>query len=133
MPRPRLLSSGSCATTSTSSARNSAAASASVARAPSIEGLSANGSHPLQKTWCDLDVAQCGYCQSGQIMSAAALLAKKPQPTDADIDESMAGNLCRCGTYVRIREGIHAAAKLGASDKAAATVSSTLRSQEAAT
>jgi aerobic-type carbon monoxide dehydrogenase small subunit (CoxS/CutS family) len=79
-----------------------------------IEGLSTDGSHPLQKTWCDLDVAQCGYCQAGQIMSAAALLAKNPRPTDADIDESMAGNLCRCATYTRIRQGIHAAAKLAA-------------------
>jgi isoquinoline 1-oxidoreductase alpha subunit len=77
-----------------------------------IEGLSADGSHPLQKTWCDLDVPQCGYCQSGQIMSAAALLAKNPQPTDTDIDESMAGNLCRCATYTRIRQGIHDAARL---------------------
>jgi isoquinoline 1-oxidoreductase alpha subunit len=83
-----------------------------------IEGLSADGSHPLQKSWCDLDVAQCGYCQAGQIMSAAALLAKKPAPTDADIDESMAGNLCRCATYVRIRAGIHEAARLAADAKA---------------
>jgi isoquinoline 1-oxidoreductase alpha subunit len=76
-----------------------------------IEGLSAAGDHPLQKAWCDLDVAQCGYCQGGQIMTAAALLAKKPQPTDADIDEKMADNLCRCGTYTRIRAAIHQAAK----------------------
>ena len=79
-----------------------------------LEGLSADGSHPLQKSWCSLDVAQCGYCQAGQIMSAAALLAKKPHPTDADIDESMAGNLCRCATYTRIRAGIHEAARLAA-------------------
>jgi aerobic-type carbon monoxide dehydrogenase small subunit (CoxS/CutS family) len=83
-----------------------------------IEGLSADGSHPLQKSWCDLDVPQCGYCQAGQIMSAAALLAKKPAPTEADIDESMAGNLCRCATYVRIRAGIHEAARLLADAKA---------------
>jgi isoquinoline 1-oxidoreductase alpha subunit len=76
-----------------------------------IEGLSAAGDHPLQKAWCDLDVAQCGYCQGGQIMTAAALLAKKPSPTDADIDEKMADNLCRCGTYTRIRAAIHQAAK----------------------
>jgi len=76
-----------------------------------IEGLSATGDHPLQKAWCDLDVAQCGYCQGGQIMTAAALLAKKPSPTDADIDEKMADNLCRCGTYTRIRAAIHQAAK----------------------
>jgi len=75
-----------------------------------IEGLSADGSHPLQKAWCEVDVPQCGYCQAGQIMTAAALLAKNPRPTDADIDGAMAGNLCRCGTYLRIREAIHKAA-----------------------
>ncbi len=75
-----------------------------------IEGLSADGSHPLQKAWEELDVPQCGYCQAGQIMSAAALLATTPKPTDADIDTAMNGNLCRCGTYLRIREGIHRAA-----------------------
>jgi isoquinoline 1-oxidoreductase subunit alpha len=99
-----------------------------------IEGLSASGTHPLQKTWCELDVPQCGYCQSGQIMSAAALLAKNPQPTDADIDDSMAGNLCRCATYARIREGIHAAARLTASGNTTAAVSPALhQSKEAAT
>lgn len=77
-----------------------------------IEGLSADGSHPVQKAWCEADVAQCGYCQSGQIMSAAALLARQPRPTDAAIDEAMAGNLCRCGTYTRIRAAIHEAAAL---------------------
>jgi isoquinoline 1-oxidoreductase subunit alpha len=77
-----------------------------------IEGLSADGSHPLQKAWCELDVPQCGYCQSGQIMTAAALLKTKPKPSDADIDEAMGGNLCRCATYVRIRSGIHRAAAL---------------------
>src|SRR5689334_15931686 len=66
-----------------------------------IEGLSRDGSHPLQKAWVDLGVPQCGFCQAGQIMSAAALLAKKPKPTNADIDQSMAGNICRCGTYAR--------------------------------
>jgi isoquinoline 1-oxidoreductase alpha subunit len=75
-----------------------------------IEGLSADGSHPLQKAWVDLDVAQCGYCQAGQIMSAAALLAKMPKPTDKDIDGAMNGNLCRCATYTRIRQAIHVAA-----------------------
>ena len=75
-----------------------------------IEGLSPNGEHPVQKAWVALEVAQCGYCQSGQIMSAAALLAKRPHPTDADIDEAMNGNLCRCGTYNRIRAAIHRAA-----------------------
>jgi isoquinoline 1-oxidoreductase subunit alpha len=75
-----------------------------------IEGLSADGSHPLQKAWVELDVAQCGYCQAGQIMSAAALLAKTPKPTDKDIDSAMNGNLCRCATYTRIRQAIHVAA-----------------------
>ena len=76
-----------------------------------IEGL-ANGTqlHPLQQAWIDVDVAQCGYCQAGQIMSAAALLATKPDPTDADIDAALAGNYCRCGTYLRIRSAIHQAA-----------------------
>jgi len=75
-----------------------------------IEGLSADGSHPLQRAWMELDVPQCGYCQAGQIMSAAALLTQTPKPTDADIDRAMSGNLCRCGTYTRIREAIHLAA-----------------------
>jgi isoquinoline 1-oxidoreductase subunit alpha len=75
-----------------------------------IEGLSADGSHPVQKAWIEEDVPQCGYCQSGQIMSAVALLSKKPKPTDADIDEFMSGNICRCGTYQRIRKAIHRAA-----------------------
>jgi isoquinoline 1-oxidoreductase alpha subunit len=76
----------------------------------SIEGLSEDGSHPVQKAWMEEDVPQCGYCQSGQIMSAAALLAKKNNPSDAEIDEAMAGNICRCGTYQRIRKAIHRAA-----------------------
>ena len=75
-----------------------------------IEGLSPDGSHPLQKAWVDLGVPQCGFCQAGQIMSAAALLAKKPKPTDAEIDQSLAGNLCRCGTYLRIRAAVKKAA-----------------------
>ena len=76
-----------------------------------IEGLSSpEGNHPLQRAWQELDVPQCGYCQSGQIMSAAALLATTPKPTDAQIDTAMNGNLCRCGTYVRIRAAIHRAA-----------------------
>jgi isoquinoline 1-oxidoreductase subunit alpha len=75
-----------------------------------IEGLSADGSHPVQQAWIAEDVPQCGYCQSGQIMSAVALLAKKPKPTDADIDDAMSGNICRCGTYQRIRKAIHRAA-----------------------
>jgi isoquinoline 1-oxidoreductase alpha subunit len=72
--------------------------------------LSADGSHPLQKAWQEIDVPQCGYCQAGQIMAAAELLAAKPKPTDADIDMAMTGNICRCATYLRIREAIHKAA-----------------------
>ena len=78
-------------------------------RITTIEGLASNGDHPLQKAWAAEDVPQCGYCQSGQLMQAAALLAKKPHPTDADIDEAMRGVLCRCGTYNRIRRAVHAA------------------------
>lgn len=76
-----------------------------------IEGLSANGTHPIQKAWLEHDVAQCGYCQSGQIMSAAALLKSNQNPTDEDIDNAMSGNICRCGTYLRIKEAIKTAAK----------------------
>jgi aerobic-type carbon monoxide dehydrogenase small subunit (CoxS/CutS family) len=79
-------------------------------RITTIEGLSPDGSHPVQRAWIEEDVVQCGYCQVGQIMSASALLAVKPQPTDAEIDEAMAGNICRCGTYQRIRSAIHRAA-----------------------
>ncbi|MGE0587859.1 MAG: (2Fe-2S)-binding protein [Cyclobacteriaceae bacterium] len=78
-----------------------------------IEGLSSDGSHPLQQAWVELDVPQCGYCQVGQIMSAAALLQRKKNPTDDDINSAMSGNLCRCGTYVRIREAIKLAATKG--------------------
>jgi len=77
-----------------------------------IEGLSENNDHPLQKAWLEFDVPQCGYCQSGQIMSAAKLLNEIPDPTDSDIDDAMSGNLCRCGTYQRIRKAIHLAANL---------------------
>ena len=77
-----------------------------------IEGLSDDGSHPVQQAWVEIDVPQCGYCQCGQIMSAAALLTKKPNPTDSDIDDFMSGNICRCGTYQRIRRAIHRAAEL---------------------
>ena len=77
-----------------------------------IEGLSSDRSHPVQQAWMELDVPQCGYCQSGQIMSAVALLANNPKPTDADIDAAMSGNLCRCGTYPRIRAAIHRAAEI---------------------
>ncbi len=77
-----------------------------------LEGLSPDGSHPLQQAWLELDVPQCGYCQAGQIMNAAALLAKNPKPTDQDIDSAMHGNLCRCATYLRIRQAIHRAATI---------------------
>lgn len=76
-----------------------------------IEGLSENGDHPVQKAWLEHDVAQCGYCQTGQIMSAAALLKSNPNPSDEDIEASMSGNICRCGTYLRIKEAIKTAAK----------------------
>jgi isoquinoline 1-oxidoreductase alpha subunit len=76
-----------------------------------IEGLSETGEHPVQKAWLALDVAQCGYCQTGQIMAAASLLKSKPNPTNEDIDTFMSGNLCRCGTYVRIKDAIKLAAK----------------------
>jgi isoquinoline 1-oxidoreductase alpha subunit len=79
-----------------------------------IEGLSADGNHPVQQAWMEADVPQCGYCQSGQIMAAASLLAKKPHPSDADIDEVMRGNICRCGTYQSIRQAIHRAAEIKA-------------------
>ncbi|MFM8335485.1 MAG: (2Fe-2S)-binding protein [Opitutaceae bacterium] len=86
-----------------------------------IEGLSENGKmHPLQQAWTELDVAQCGYCQPGQLMTAAALLKDNPKPTDADIDGAMAGNICRCATYVRIRQGIKRAAAITAGGKEAA-------------
>jgi isoquinoline 1-oxidoreductase subunit alpha len=77
-----------------------------------IEGLAPNNDHPLQKAWLEVDVPQCGYCQSGQLMSAAVLLRENPNPTDQDIDDAMAGNICRCGTYLRIRKAIHVAAEI---------------------
>ena len=77
-----------------------------------IEGLSADGSHPVQRAWTELDVVQCGFCQPGQIMATAALLREKPRPTDADIDAALEGNLCRCGTYQRIRAAVHRAAEM---------------------
>src|SRR5688572_9596125 len=79
-----------------------------------IEGLSPDNSHPVQRAWIDVDVPQCGYCQAGQIMAAAALLERKARPTDADIDEAMRGNICRCGTYVEIRAAIHRASQFRA-------------------
>ena len=86
-------------------------------RVVTIEGLSADGTHPLQRAWVEHNVPQCGYCQAGQIMSAAALLVEKPEPTDDDIDGALRVNLCRCGTYQRVREAIHLAAKLKRGDK----------------
>jgi aerobic-type carbon monoxide dehydrogenase small subunit (CoxS/CutS family) len=84
------------------------------AKVTTIEGLSSDGKHPAQIAWRDIDVPQCGYCQAGQIMSAAALLRKHAKPTDEQINEAMNGNLCRCGTYVRVRAAIHKAAGLNA-------------------
>jgi isoquinoline 1-oxidoreductase alpha subunit len=81
-----------------------------------IEGLSPNGTHPLQRAWVELDVPQCGYCQAGQIMAAAALLQKTPKPTDADIDAELNTHLCRCATYLRIRQAVHKAATMSAND-----------------
>jgi aerobic-type carbon monoxide dehydrogenase small subunit (CoxS/CutS family) len=83
-------------------------------RVTTIEGLSKDNSHPVQQAWIEIDVPQCGYCQSGQIMSAAVLIHENPKPTDRDIDEAMSGNICRCGTYPRIRRAIRRAAELAA-------------------
>ncbi len=91
------------------------AASAVGKKITTIEGLSPDGSHPVQRAWVEHTVPQCGYCQSGQIMAAVALLAHKPDPSDSDIDSAMAGQLCRCGTYPRIRKAIHHAARLAKS------------------
>ncbi|SDZ16824.1 isoquinoline 1-oxidoreductase, alpha subunit [Lysobacter sp. yr284] len=81
-------------------------------RVVTIEGLGRDGPHPVQRAWAEIDVVQCGYCQSGQIMSAAALLSKIPRPTDTDIDQALSGNICRCGTYPRIRAAVHRAAQI---------------------
>src|SRR3984957_2660722 len=88
------------------------ASAADGATITTIEGLSPDGTHPIQLAWQEIDVPQCGYCQAGQIMSRSAVLEKKPNPTDADIDAAMNGNLCRCGTYLRIRQAIHKAASM---------------------
>jgi isoquinoline 1-oxidoreductase alpha subunit len=92
------------------------------AKITTIEGLSPDGSHPVQLAWQEIDVPQCGYCQAGQMMSAAALLARTAKPTDQDIDAAMNGNICRCGTYLRIRQAIHKAASLAAARPARAAV-----------
>ncbi|EXF93123.1 (2Fe-2S)-binding protein [Pseudomonas fluorescens HK44] len=89
-----------------------AAAVANGQKIITIEGLSSDGSHPVQRAWAEIDVVQCGYCQSGQIMSAAALLAKIPSPSDSDIDQALSGNICRCGTYPRIRAAVKRAAQI---------------------
>jgi len=104
--------------------------SAAGKRITTLEGLSDNGTHPVQIAWQEIDVPQCGYCQAGQIMSAAALLAKNPHPTDADIDAAMDGNICRCGTYLRIRQAVHRAVEINA--KSAETIHADLiRSEKA--
>lgn len=89
------------------------------AEVTTVEGLSPDGSHPLQRAWKELDVPQCGYCQAGQLMSAAALLRRHPKPTDAEIDTAMSGNICRCATYTRIRQAIHSAANATAAQTGA--------------
>jgi isoquinoline 1-oxidoreductase alpha subunit len=94
-------------------------ASASGKAITTIEGLSADGSHPVQRAWLQVDVPQCGYCQAGQMMSASALLAKTPKPSNTQIDAAMNGNLCRCGTYLRIRQAVQLAATLGSSTSGA--------------
>jgi len=96
-----------------------------------LEGLSADGTHPVQLAWQEIDVPQCGYCQAGQMMSASALLSKNPHPTDADIDVAMDGNLCRCGTYLRIRKAIHRAAEIAAKQTAQPTHADLIESEKA--
>jgi len=96
-----------------------------------LEGLSEDGMHPVQLAWQEIDVPQCGYCQAGQIMSASALLAKNPHPTDADIDAAMDGNICRCGTYLRIRKAIHRAAEIHAKQSAQLTHADLIASEKA--
>jgi isoquinoline 1-oxidoreductase alpha subunit len=105
---------------------------ASNATVTTIEGLSTDGTHPVQIAWQELDVPQCGYCQAGQIMSACALLAKTAKPTDGDIDTAMKNNLCRCGTYLRVRAAIHQAADLAASNKAPKPATKTPRASASA-
>jgi isoquinoline 1-oxidoreductase subunit alpha len=95
-----------------------------------LEGLSPDGTHPVQLAWQEIDVPQCGYCQAGQMMSAAALLAKTPKPTDKDIDTAMNGNLCRCGTYVRIRQAVHKAAQMASVTATRSPAAPAARNQE---
>jgi isoquinoline 1-oxidoreductase alpha subunit len=105
---------GACTVHITGRAVRSCQTRVSTVTAPvtTIEGLSTDGTHPVQQAWQEVDVAQCGYCQAGQIMAAVALLQQKPKPSDADIDQAMNGNLCRCGTYIRIRQAVHRAATI---------------------
>ena len=100
-------------------------------RVTTLEGLSHDGTHPVQLAWEEIDVPQCGYCQAGQMMSASALLAKKPHPTDADIDAAMDGNICRCGTYLRIRKAIHRAAEIAAKQSAQPTHADLIEAEKA--
>jgi len=100
-------------------------------RVTTLEGLSPDGTHPVQLAWQELDVPQCGYCQAGQMMSASALLAKKPNPTDADIDAAMDGNICRCGTYLRIRKAVHRAAEIAAKQSAQPTHADLIEAEKA--
>jgi isoquinoline 1-oxidoreductase alpha subunit len=95
-----------------------------------LEGLSPDGTHPVQLAWQEIDVPQCGYCQAGQMMSAAALLAKNPKPADKDIDAAMTGNLCRCGTYLRIRQAVHKAAELASVGATKVPAAPAARNQE---
>ena len=106
---------GACTVNMGGRAIRSCSTPVSAAKGPitTIEGLSADGTHPLQQAWNEIDVPQCGYCQAGQIMSANALLSTNPRPTDAQITTAMNGNICRCGTYLRIRQAIHRAAAIG--------------------
>ena len=105
---------GACTVNVNGRAQRSCQTPVSAAKGPitTIEGLSADGSHPLQQAWMEIDVPQCGYCQAGQMMSANALLSQNPKPTDDQITSAMTGNICRCGTYLRIRQAIHRAAAI---------------------
>ena len=107
---------GACTVNINGRAQRSCQTPVSAAKGPitTIEGLSADGNHPLQQAWVEVDVPQCGYCQAGQIMSANALLSQNPKPTDDQITSAMTGNICRCGTYLRIRQAIHRAAAIAA-------------------
>jgi isoquinoline 1-oxidoreductase alpha subunit len=104
--------------------------SAVKAAVTTIEGLSTDGSHPVQRAWMEIDVPQCGYCQAGQMMSASALLAAKPRPADADISQAMNGNICRCATYLRIRQAIHRAAEMSTSRRTTSAPSTRPGGQE---